>query len=282
MRPLLGADVLRVRSARELRLRAFVLTACVPQHHVRRAVRADPDAADDGDQVVSYYRDNATAIAQRAAGNFIGVVLYAPVGGSTTPWWSASTLTSATALEDWYEEIAGAPPLYFYIAAFDKARGTEPVGEATAPIKPGMPGFNMDVTDKWRHPPYKSTRETISGMPGLVSHGVVLQNPGSPREQQVWAYEVRWLRGLPLPSLPSTIKGHPVKLVIVDDYPRPQATISGSDRGSGGIVKTIALFAVFAIPVGILLSRAQEKKHLRNEKDTFQRLGVDWNKRDVA
>ena len=237
------------------------------------------------------YRDTATAIAQRAPGNFIGVVLYVPVGGqSTAPWWSASALTNAAALEDWYEEISPSPPLFYYIAAFDKTRGTEPVGEAIAPIKPGMPGFDMDTTGKWRAPPYK--RATISGgyedgalsdylkrTPGLVGHGVALQNPGASRERQVWAYEVRWLRGQPVPSLPSTIDGRAVRLVIVDEYPRPQATISGEGRGPGGIAKTIAIFALVALPVGILLSKAQERKQLRAEKAEFHRLGLDWSQR---
>jgi len=236
------------------------------------------------------YRDTAAAIAQRAPGNFIGVVLYVPVGGSTAPWWSASALTNAAALQDWYEEIAPSPPLFYYIAAFDKTQGLEPAGEAIAPIKPGMPGFDMDTTGKWRAPPYK--RAMISGsyedvaftdhlhrIPGLVSHGVVLQNPGAPREQQIWAYEVRWLRGQPVPSLPSTINGHAVRLVIVDEYPRPQATISGEDRSPGGLAKIVTIFALFAIPVGIILTKVQEKKQLREEKAAFCRIGLDWNKR---
>lgn len=235
------------------------------------------------------YRDTATAIAQRAPGNFIGVVLYVSAAGKA-PFWSASALTNAAALQDWYEEIAPSAPLFYYIAAFDKTQGLEPAGEAIAPIKPGMPGFDMDTTGKWRAPPYK--RATISGtyedvvftdhlrrMPGLVSHGVVLQNPEAPRERQIWAYEVRWLRGQPVPSLPSLIDGHTVKLMIVDDYPRPQATISGEDRGPGSTAKTIAIFALFAIPVGIILTKAQEKKQLREEKAAFRRIGLDWNQR---
>lgn len=241
---------------------------------------------------MSFYRDTATAIAQRAPGNFIGVVLYVPVGGqSTAPWWRADALVNSASLEEWYEGIANSPPLYYYIAAFDKTRGAAPVGEAIAPPKPGTPGFDLHFTDRWRHPPFKRT--TVSGTyegdafaeylrrtPGLVSHGVVLQNLEAPREQQVWAYEVRWLRGQPVPSLPTTIDDRAVKLVIVDAYPRPQATISGeSGRGAADIAKIIALFAAFAIPVGLIISKTQERKQLREEKATFHRLGFDWNLR---
>ena len=82
-----------------------------------------------------------------------------------------------------------------------------------------------------------------------------------------------------MPSLPSTIDGRMVRLVIVDEYSRPQATISGEGRGPGGIVKTVALFALFAIPVGIILTKTQEKKQLRDEKASFRRLGLDWSQR---
>ena len=164
------------------------------------------------------YRDTATAIAQRAPGNFIGVVLYVPVGGSTTPWWSASALAGAAALEEWYEEIAPSPPLFYYLAAFDKTRGTAPMGEAIAPIKPGMPGFDMDTTGKWRAPPYN--RATVAGIGG-----------------------------------------------------------ESDDKSPVGVVKTIAIFAAFAIPIGILLTKTQERKQLRAEKAEFQRLGLDWGQR---
>ena len=112
---------------------------------------------------MSYYRDNATALAQRAPGNFIGVALYVPVGGaSTKPWWNAVALTSAQELEDWYDEIAGSPGLYYYVAVFDKTRGSAPVGESIAPAKPGMPGF--DVRFQWRHPPFnRPAASAVSG-----------------------------------------------------------------------------------------------------------------------
>jgi hypothetical protein len=164
------------------------------------------------------YRDTATAIAQRAPGNFIGVVLYVPVGDKTAPWWSVSSFPSAAALQEWYEEIAPSPPLFYYLVAFDKTQGMEPAGEAIAPIKPGMPGFDMDVTGKWRAPPYKRAR--VAG-----------------------------------------IGAEP------------------NDRGAAGVAKTVGIFALFAIPVGIILTSMQEKKQLREEKAAFQRLGLDWNKR---
>lgn len=161
------------------------------------------------------FRDSATAIAQRAPGNFIGVVLY--VRGNTASW-HADAFPNAAALQEWYEEIAPSPPLFYYIAAFDKTQGIEPTGEAIAPIKPGMPGFDMDATGKWRAPPYKRTR--VAGI-GAES----------------------------------------------------------DDRGPAGIVKTVLIFAAVAIPIGIILTKTQEKKQLRDEKAAFQRIGLDWNKR---
>jgi hypothetical protein len=61
-------------------------------------------------------------------------------------------------------------------------------------------------------------------MPGLVGRGVVLQNPHDPPDFWHSAYEVRWLRGYPIPALPPSIDGYPVKLVLVDieDLPVPQ------------------------------------------------------------
>lgn len=65
-------------------------------------------------------------------------------------------------------------------------------------------------------------RGRLQQMPGLVSQGVVIQNPEAPRARQVCAYEVRWLRGQTLPNLPATLEGYPVKLVVVDAYPVAQ------------------------------------------------------------
>jgi hypothetical protein len=166
-------------------------------------------------------RASATALARRASGNFIGVVLYVPMGGqSTSPWWSMSAFPRSEALEEWYEEIAPSAPLFYYIAAFDKARSSLPVGESIAPPKPGDPDFNLVVTDRWRHSPFKKPI-------------------GSP--------------------------------------------VSGETetRGSSAadIAKTFALFAVFAIPAGLIISKTKERKQLREQKSSFQRLGLDWNQR---
>lgn len=56
-------------------------------------------------------------------------------------------------------------------------------------------------------------------LPGHVGSGVVLQPPAFGHA----AYEVRWLRGYPVPALPPSIDGYPVKLVLVDveDLPIP-------------------------------------------------------------
>ena len=39
------------------------------------------------------------------------------------------------------------------------------------------------------------------------------------------------------------------------------------------------IFALFAIPVGILLSKRQERKQTQAEKAAFGRLGLDWEQR---
>ena len=71
------------------------------------------------------YRDTATAIMQRAPGNFIGVVLYVPAGGqSTTPWWSAAAFPNSAALEEWYDAIAGSPPQAMWALMPRKATGS--------------------------------------------------------------------------------------------------------------------------------------------------------------
>ena len=173
---------------------------------------------------MSYYRDTATALAQRAAGNFIAVVLYVPMGGqSTSPWWSMLTFPRSKALEEWYEEIAPSAPLYYYLAAFDKTRSSLPVGESISPPKPGAPGF--DIHSQWRAPPFN--KPTIAG-----------------------------------------------------EVPSESRHDAGENRGGPvGVAKTIAIFALVALPVGILLSKAQERKLLRAEKAEFNRLGLDWSQR---
>lgn len=190
MLSLLGPDVLRVRPARELWMRSLILWARVPEHHVCRAVRADPD-------VVRADPDGADSIA----------------GGG------------ARAMND---------------------------RDAFA--------------------------ESLLRLPGFVGAGVVLQNPRTPRER-FEIYEVRWLRGQPIPSLPPRIEGRPVKLVVVDDYPRPQAPISGEGLSVGGTATTVLVFAAFALPVGLLLSKMQEARQLEAEKAQFQRIGLDWSQR---
>ena len=164
---------------------------------------------------MGYYRDTATALVQRAAGDFIGVVLYAPIGQSTAPSWHMYSFPRSSALEEWYSEIAPSAPLYYYLAAFDKTRSTSPVVESVAPPKPGEPGFDMRVTDRWRHPPF----------------------PGVP------------------------------------------TTATSGERDAAGIGKTVGLFVLFALPIGILLSKTKERQQTRVEKAEFRRLGWDWEQR---
>ena len=168
---------------------------------------------------MGYYRDTASALAQRAPGNFIGVVLYARMGQSTIPSWHMYSFPSSSALEEWYKEIAPSAPLYYYLAAFDKTRSTQPVVESIAPPKPGEPGFDLHFTDRWRHPPFN--RLTVSGSMPLMS----------------------------------------------------------GDRDAAGLAKTIGLFALIALPLGLLLSKTKERKQTRVEKAEFRRLGLDWDQR---
>ena len=68
-------------------------------------------------------------------------------------------------------------------------------------------------------PADRALLEQLRRLPGLVSRGLAVQNPGEPPSRWIFAYEVRWLRGQPLPRLPRRLGGYPVKLVIVDSYP---------------------------------------------------------------
>jgi hypothetical protein len=105
------------------------------------------------------YRDTAIALAQRAPGNFLGVWFVVPVGNMPAQW-EVVALASPQALVEWYEEIAGSPTLYYYLAAFDKTRDTSrPAGESTAPPKPGEPGFSP--FSRWRPSPF--VRPAVSG-----------------------------------------------------------------------------------------------------------------------
>ena len=122
------------------------------------------------------YRDTAVALAQRTAGNFVGVVLYAGVyaaAGKTAPFWSAVAMRTREELKDWYEEIAGSPTLYYYLSAFDKTQSTSvPVAETIAPPKYGEPTWDVfrvlqQQGYRWRASPWgeamTKARPTVSG-----------------------------------------------------------------------------------------------------------------------
>jgi hypothetical protein len=66
---------------------------------------------------------------------------------------------------------------------------------------------------------HKTASALLKSVPGLVGRGIVLQNPHDPPNCWYGAYEVRVLRGYPLPQLPHTIDGYPVKIVVVDSPP---------------------------------------------------------------
>lgn len=69
-----------------------------------------------------------------------------------------------------------------------------------------------------RTPGADALAEQLLLMPGHASTGVVLVDPASGTE----VFEVRWLRGYPIPSLPRMIDGRPVQLVVVDNLPTTQ------------------------------------------------------------
>lgn len=77
---------------------------------------------------------------------------------------------------------------------------------------------------------HRAARETPSvsrvsnqllDLPGHAGSGIVLQNPHDPPPAWYGAYEVRWLRGYPIPALPASVDGYPVKIVVVDALPAP-------------------------------------------------------------
>ena len=55
--------------------------------------------------------------------------------------------------------------------------------------------------------------DQLLGLPGYASSGVVQTAPGNE------IFEVRWLRGYPVPSLPQRIDGRPVRVIVVDALP---------------------------------------------------------------
>ena len=122
------------------------------------------------------YRDTAVTLAQRAAGNFVGVVLYDGVyaaSGKTSPYWSVVAMHTREELKEWYEEIAGSESLYYYLAAFDKTQSTSgPVAESIAPPKPGDPTWGAyrvlrQQGYRWRASPWGEAlakpRPVVSG-----------------------------------------------------------------------------------------------------------------------
>ena len=88
------------------------------------------------------YRDTANTLAQRVTNNLVGVVLYRPMPWAKLPArWDAQIFPQQRALVEWYEELAGSPALYYYIAAFDKTYGGGPVADAIAPPQPDDLGY---------------------------------------------------------------------------------------------------------------------------------------------
>lgn len=62
--------------------------------------------------------------------------------------------------------------------------------------------------------------DQLQQLPGFAMAGVVLMDPSSGDE----VFEVRWLRGYPVPPLPQVINARPVHVAIVDALPVAQPT----------------------------------------------------------
>jgi hypothetical protein len=69
---------------------------------------------------------------------------------------------------------------------------------------------------------HRTSRDLLD-MPGHAGSGVVLQNPHDAPAHWYAMYQVDWLRGYPIPDLPPTIDGYPVKINVVDSLPVPYA-----------------------------------------------------------
>ena len=161
------------------------------------------------------YRDMATVLARSRPEPYVGVVYYAELPHARlASRWNVQTFPRESALREWYEEIAPSVAWYHYLAAFDKTRSSVPVGESTAPPKPGQSGF--DVRRTWRHPPYGST-----------ATGAELPGGGK----------------------------------------------------AAAFAKTVGLFALVALPLGLLISRSKARTQTEAEKAEFRRLGWDWDQR---
>lgn len=64
--------------------------------------------------------------------------------------------------------------------------------------------------------------------------------------------------------------------------PRERPMYVAADPSEGGVGRTVAAFALFAVvalPVGLLISSIKSQQQLREEKAAFRRLGLDWEKR---
>ena len=73
----------------------------------------------------------------------------------------------------------------------------------------------------YKSPERRALVDRLRLLPGFVGAGAVLQNPFAVPRDWTSVYEIRWLRGQPVPALPSTVGGYAVKLVFVDSYPVP-------------------------------------------------------------
>lgn len=184
------------------------------------------------------YRETATAIAQRATGNLVGVALYRPTSGTKDPaWWSVSIFPRPGSLIEWYEEIAPSPTIYYYLAVFDKNYGSVPVAEAIAPPQPYDLGYAA----------YDAARR-----------GGYQWKPGAiPRD-----YKER------------------AGIAVVGASPTWIAASPEGDRSRAfNIAKTLGLFAIIALPIGMLIEKTKTRKQDRVEQAEFRRLGLDWNLR---
>lgn len=103
--------------------------------------------------------------------------------------------------------MLNADPEKFFALATHPGAAVPPLVPAAAPSPPFA-----------RTPGADALAEQLLQMPGHASTGVVLADPASGTE----VFEVRWLRGYPIPALPRMIDGRPVQLVVVENLPTTQ------------------------------------------------------------
>lgn len=154
-------------------------------------------------------REHAVALAAKSDARIVGVHQTADGVWHVMPFadgWKAAS---------WFVDVTNgyAPYQGTFAVWFDKDTSSWP-----------YPSNEMDGDDP--DPVEQARRQAIRGeraftaqlrvMPGYVYAGPAALNPEEPQEKWIVGYVVRWLRGQPVPVLPSMIGNRKIKLEIVD------------------------------------------------------------------